>query len=161
MIYVQNVPTVAVDPNYHAPGVDARSAASPATEDGRIPIRTARSAVGYGNGIGYPTANERMRRNNAYECRTGDVFVQGTLDGQMTIAAEKYIYVTGDILYEDANDDMLGLIGTDAIWIWNPVNSSQPVRSWAAPTVASMRPCSRSRTPCRCRTTTSAATAAR
>ncbi|WAB84826.1 hypothetical protein OVN20_04470 [Microcella daejeonensis] len=123
VIYVQNVPTVASDPNYHASGAvpvsgfTCNGGTGASRPDGT-------SAVGYGNGIGYPATNERMRRNNAYECRTGDVFVQGTLDGQMTIAAEKYIYVTGDIRYEDANDDMLGLIGTDAIWIWNPVNSS-------------------------------------
>ncbi len=123
VIYVQNVPTVSTDPNFTASGSMpfsgfACNGLSGSTRSGNS------STNGYGNGIGYPTTNERLTRNDAYECRNGDVFVQGTLDGQMTIAAENYTYVTGNIVYEDANEDMLGLIGTDAIWIWNPVNSS-------------------------------------
>ncbi len=123
VIYVQNVPTVSSDPNFTASGSMpfsgfACNGLSGSTRSGNS------STNGYGNGIGYPTTNERLTRNDAYECRNGDVFVQGTLDGQMTIAAENYIYVTGNIVYEDANEDMLGLIGTDAIWIWNPVNAS-------------------------------------
>jgi hypothetical protein len=50
--------------------------------------------------------------------------VSGTLDGRATISAENYVYIIGDINYEDAQDDILGLIGNNAIWIWNPVNSS-------------------------------------
>ncbi|MCU1535340.1 MAG: hypothetical protein JWR53_1821, partial [Glaciihabitans sp.] len=51
-------------------------------------------------------------------------FVQGTLSGQMTAAAENYIYITSDIKYNDASSDILGLVGNNAIWVWNPLNSS-------------------------------------
>lgn len=123
VIYVQNVPTVSSDPNFTASGSMPFSGFACNGLSGSTRVGGS-SSNGYGNGIGYPTTNERMTRNDAYECRNGDAFVQGTLDGQLTIAAENYIYVTGNIVYEDANEDMLGLIGTDAIWIWNPVNSS-------------------------------------
>lgn len=122
VIYVQNVPTVASDPNYTAPGMMPVSGFACNGGSGST-RQNGSSANGYGNGIGYPAANERMPSDSAYSCRTGDVFVQGTLDGQLTIAAERYIYVTGDVRYEDANDDMLGLIGTDAVWVWNPVTA--------------------------------------
>ena len=59
----------------------------------------------------------------SYGCRNGDLFVSGTVDGRATLAAENYIYIVGNIVYEDAQDDILGLVGNNAIWIWNPVNS--------------------------------------
>ncbi len=59
-----------------------------------------------------------------YGCRAGDLYVKGTIGGQITIAAENYIYVTGDLTYLDKQSDMLGLIGTNAIYVWNPVSST-------------------------------------
>ena len=61
-----------------------------------------------------------------YDCRGGDVYVKGDMKGQMSIAAENYIYVTGDIKYVDKQSDMLGLIGTGAIYVWNPVSAATP-----------------------------------
>ncbi|WFR67347.1 hypothetical protein P9139_01755 [Curtobacterium flaccumfaciens] len=44
----------------------------------------------------------------------------------MTIAAENYLYVTGDITYPSTRSPstILGLIGQRAVWVWNPINSS-------------------------------------
>ncbi len=42
----------------------------------------------------------------------------------MTVAAENYIYVTGDVTYDDSSSDVLGLSATNAIQVWNPMNSS-------------------------------------
>jgi hypothetical protein len=119
VIYVQNVPTSPSDPNYWAPdvlptGLTCKGIAASASVDP--------DDVPDGNGIGFPRANEKSA-DTAYGCRNGDVFVQGTLDGSLTLAAENYVYVTGDIRYEDANDDMLGLVGNNAVWVWNPVTS--------------------------------------
>jgi hypothetical protein len=107
VIYVQNVPTVSSDPNYW-----------PAT--GSLPTNCTS-----GNGIGFPMAGEYVVSIPAsYGCRTGDVFVKGTMNGELTIAAENYSYVTGDIVYASAQDDLLGLVGQNAVWVWNPVSRS-------------------------------------
>jgi len=59
-----------------------------------------------------------------YDCRGGDVYIKGDMKGQMSVAAENYIYVTGDIKYVDKQSDMLGLIGTNAVYVWNPVSNT-------------------------------------
>ncbi|MEZ5189581.1 MAG: hypothetical protein R2717_00950 [Schumannella sp.] len=56
-----------------------------------------------------------------YGCKAGDVYVEGKLGGQVTIAAENYIYVTGDLVYNDKATDILGLVGQNAVFVWNPV----------------------------------------
>jgi hypothetical protein len=114
VIYVQDVPAVSSDPNYsgtrnsdrptglRCEGVDGQS---------------------NGNGIGYPTHNESAS-SSSYGCRSGDLFIKGTLSGQATFSAEHYVYITGDIRYNDPQEDVLGLVGNDAVWIWNPARSS-------------------------------------
>ncbi|MFS0700696.1 hypothetical protein AB6N24_12060 [Cellulomonas sp. 179-A 4D5 NHS] len=114
VVYVQNVPTVLTDPNY--------SAAPPSG------LSTSTGAGGR-NGLGYPMTNETTPEsstaaNPAYGFKNGDVFVKGTLQGKLTIAAENYVYVVGDTKYADGQRDMLGLVGNNAVWVWNPLNSS-------------------------------------
>ena len=77
-------------------------------------------------GVSYPMANEdtpftSTAANPAYGCRKGDLFTKGVLKGQMTMAAMNFIYVTGDITYSDNQLDVLGLVGENAVWIWNPM----------------------------------------
>lgn len=109
VVYVQNVPNVTNNKNY--------------TSGSTTPWGSA-TCPSNGNVIGYPTTNETVPFSGAYGCRNGDVFVEGTLKGNMTIAAENYIYVTGDIRYRDAGEDMLGLVGNNAVWVWNPIRTS-------------------------------------
>ncbi len=52
------------------------------------------------------------------------MFVKGDLKGQVTVAAENFVYATGDIKYEDDSRDMLGLVGNNAVLVWNPMNTS-------------------------------------
>ncbi|UZN05162.1 hypothetical protein [Cellulomonas sp. S1-8] len=106
VVYVQNVPNVAGNIN--------RTVGS-TTPHGSVTCPT------NGNVIGYPLAGESVPFSTAYGCRNGDVFVQGTLRGKMTIASENYIYVTGDIRYRDPAEDMLGLVGNNAVWVYNPM----------------------------------------
>ncbi|QAV70260.1 hypothetical protein ESZ53_07280 [Salinibacterium sp. UTAS2018] len=114
VIYVQNVPTVSSDPNYWAWNK---------TPSG---LKCEGAAGGTGNGIGYPVKFESAA-SGAYGCRVGDLFVEGTLNGQTTLSAEHYVYVIGDITYNDPEADLLGLVGNDAVWVWNPVKY---VSSW-------------------------------
>lgn len=74
----------------------------------------------------FPVANERTPYGASYlehyGCKAGDLYVEGTLGGQITLAAANYVYVTGDLTYLDKQEDILGLIGTNAVYVWNPVD---------------------------------------
>jgi hypothetical protein len=129
LIFVQNVPSITTDPNYWA------TSSYPTTVDcSRAWWQTAVSCTGdagttgVGNGIGYPGSNgtrkEEAPSSSSYGYRNGDVFVEGNLKGAVTIAAENYVYVTGDITYQDPSADVLGLVGNNAVWVWNPVTST-------------------------------------
>lgn len=111
LIYVQNVPTVATDPNFWA------AVSQPSTF-------TATTCTA-GNGLGFPMAGEYVDSiPTSFGCRNGDAFVKGDLKGTMTVASENFLYVTGDIRYMNSATDVLGLVGQNAIWIWNPVSLS-------------------------------------
>ncbi|WP_432571071.1 type IV pilus modification PilV family protein [Kineococcus sp. SYSU DK005] len=58
-------------------------------------------------------------------CTRGDAFVQGTVSGRFTVAAEHDVIVTDDVLYRGgtAGTDALGLIGTNNVAVWHPVNA--------------------------------------
>lgn len=56
-----------------------------------------------------------------YDCRAGDVYIQGQMSGQMTVAADNFVYVTGDLTYRDKSTDVLGLVGNNAVFVYNPV----------------------------------------
>lgn len=123
VVYVQEVPSDTADPNGWA------ATSTPAGF----------SCPENGNGLGFPmdttttsgrTTIETKETNLSskagpyYGCRAGDVFVKGSVDkavkGQVTIAAANYVWVTGNLKYADPGVDVLGLIGQNAVWVWNP-----------------------------------------
>jgi len=116
VMYVQNVPTLSSDPNY-----------SSAVPSGFACVN---SNAGWTLGATqFPVANEitpdgTSATKPAYGCKNGDVYVKGVLKGAMTIAAENYIYITGDITYSDSAKDILGLVGNGAVWVWNPMKTT-------------------------------------
>lgn len=57
-----------------------------------------------------------------YDCRAGDVYIEGQMSGQMTVAADNFVYVTGDLTYQDKSTDVLGLVGNNAVFVYNPVH---------------------------------------
>ena len=115
VIYVQNVPTLSTDPNYRA----------------TVPANFAcvNSNAGWTFGttqfpaVGEITPDGSSATKPAYGCKNGDVYVKGTLKGAVTIGAENYIYVTGDLVYSDGAKDVLGLVGNNAVWVWNPMKN--------------------------------------
>lgn len=112
VIYVQNVPTATGDPNYSANPPSGLSVTS--GENGS-------------NGLGYPTSNEdapfgATAALPAYGLRNGDAFVKGTVKGKVTVASENYIYVVNNLTYADSGRDLLGLVGNNAVFVWNPMN---------------------------------------
>ncbi|WP_240792284.1 hypothetical protein [Salinibacterium sp. dk2585] len=82
------------------------------------------------NVVGYPRTNELppvsgTDADTSYGCRNGDVFISGQLSGGgVTVAAENYIYITGDLTYQNDERDMLGLVGNNAVWVYNPMRYS-------------------------------------
>ncbi|WP_254786968.1 hypothetical protein [Curtobacterium sp. MCBA15_001] len=84
---------------------------------------TLRDTCNVDNGVGYPRSGETQLSSSpcSYGSRSGDAFVHGVLDGQVTVAAENYLYVTGDLTYLDRGSDMLGLTATNAVMVWNPI----------------------------------------
>ena len=125
VVFVQSVPTKAAgstDPNaWDAVGATSKPAGFNCVG---LPTTANPSTTPAGNGIGYPTTNEQVSATISYGCRSGDVFVKGKLDGNVTVGADNYIFITGDLKYEDANDDMLGLVGNNAVIVWNPQRSA-------------------------------------
>lgn len=121
LIYVQDVPSSSADVNStptNAWPTNFTCLNSPTTNTGWT-IGTLR----------YPLANETVPTANPahYGCRKGDVYVQGVVHGQVTVAAQDYVYITGDITYQDNTKDLLGLVGNNAVWVWNPFNGSTPL----------------------------------
>jgi hypothetical protein len=128
LIYIQGVPTTASDPNYWATNKTPNNSSFKCVGLPPSPQTVPATAAPAGNGLGYPTANEKVPADTtmgkSYDCQTGDVFVSGTFHAAMTVAASHYVYITGDIARQDPASDILGLVGTGAVWVWNPIDSS-------------------------------------
>jgi len=129
LIFVQTVPNTTTDPNYWT------SSAKPTGFTCTTGTTNGRSKEGFVFGsFAYPTTNEDPPLTStvsapAYGCRNGDAYTSGTLNGHLTIASQNYIYVVGDLLYSNNQEDLLGLVAQNAVWIWNPmknINSSGP-----------------------------------
>jgi hypothetical protein len=101
VIFVQSVPADPSDPN--------NSALCP------VPL---------GNPLGYPIVGDI--NTSQYGCFDGDVFVSGTLNGQLTIAAQDSIIIVGNTTYQGGTGgtDLLGLVADNYVEIFHPVNSS-------------------------------------
>ena len=105
VIYVQNVPSSSSDPNFTS-GCPYSGPAHP---------------------LGLPIANDLT----TYGCRNGDVFIEGTLKGQLTVAAENNIDITWNIQYNSGvnGTDLLGLIANNFVEIYHPVNCASGTAS--------------------------------
>jgi hypothetical protein len=113
VVYVQSVPSATTDPNYTA-GCPYSSPAHP------LPTSIITNDA------------------NQYACRDGDVFVQGQLKGQLTIAAANNILITGNLTYSGGTGgtSLLGLVANNFVHVrhpvqlqtttYNPPQSSQP-----------------------------------
>jgi hypothetical protein len=136
LIYVQNEPAVrssgGQDPNLWSSSEYKRE--STACD---VTTRASTATTLPSNGVGFPevgstneadpTAGLGNTVTDPYGCDNGDVFVKGTVDKAVTVAAENYVYVTGDITYPATRSasTVLGLIGQRAVWVWNPINQAR------------------------------------
>ncbi len=65
------------------------------------------------NGVIYVDGQEGSK----WSANSGNAFIQGTLSGKLTIGTRNNIYITGDITYQNPEDDMLGLIAQNYVYI--------------------------------------------
>ncbi|MGU3410789.1 hypothetical protein ACLBWP_11820 [Microbacterium sp. M1A1_1b] len=139
LVYVQNEPGARAagstqDPNYWKGDASTKTLPTACDATGTASLATTSKS----NGVGFPyvgsstaaseadpTAGGGATISTPYGCDRGDAFVQGTVDKAVTIAAENYLYVTGDVRYPTTRSasTVLGLIGQRAVWVWNPVNA--------------------------------------
>jgi hypothetical protein len=87
-----------------------------------VPTLQVATCTGSQNRLGYPIAADVT----TYPCRTGDVFLSGTLRGQLTIAAENNIVIVANTTYSSAgagSNDLLGLIANQFVQVYHPVNN--------------------------------------
>jgi len=127
VMYVQNVPAVGTDVNYwnaSANPTDFTCTSSGSSSGRGWTFGTGRYPAGYPVKTSSTSTTEAAPTSTTYDCRAGDVFVKGQFDGAATIAAENYVFIVGDLTYADEQDDILGLVGNNAVWVYNPVNSS-------------------------------------
>lgn len=133
VIFVQGVPRTSANPattpdpndwkNGEYPWYDTTKSTSYCSGQ----LKTGTKVSTNGNGVGYPRVGETPPSTSStdpsYGCERADVFVDGTLSGNLTIAAENYVYVTDDLDYKNTDSDVLGLVGQQAVQIYNPVTS--------------------------------------
>jgi Tfp pilus assembly protein PilX len=106
VVYVQNVPSIATDPNY---------------------TNGCPYAGSYPPGLPVPIVGDLT----TYACRDADTFVSGMLRGQLTIASEHDIVIVDNLRYQagTAASDMLGLVANNYVEVFHPIsctNSNDP-----------------------------------
>ncbi len=130
VIYVQNVPASSSDPNHTAAGsLYSTAPFIPGAKPNKSPDRYrpnpgSTATVPVPNGFPLPEdkAYTDFGSNPVYGPSHGDVLVEGTLDGRLTIGAEDDIIITSDLLQKDPTGDVLGLVANNFIWNYHPVN---------------------------------------
>lgn len=98
VVYVQSVPSAAGDPNYT-------------------------NGCPYSNPA-YPLPTMIVTNDaNTYACRDGDVFVEGQLKGQLTIASQNNINITNNLTYNGGTTgtSLLGLVANNFVQVRHPV----------------------------------------
>lgn len=130
LFYVQRADDRVGYPNYWAPNAyPAHLTCTGAGKDQHWSLQTPVASGAPNPIVRYRHADEVIPAtstdlNPAYACREGDLFIKGDLEGRVTAAAGRYVYITGDIKYTPGTIDVMGLVAQKAVWVWNPMNSS-------------------------------------
>jgi hypothetical protein len=120
VVYVQNVPPSS-DPDNGTDGCPFNQPAIGGNSGGGMtPTRT--------HPLGFPQKDDLTplvtgTSATSYGCRNGDAFVQGELDGRLTIGAENNIVLFGSTTYSGGND-LLGLVANNFIVVYHPVTDT-------------------------------------
>ncbi len=81
--------------------------------------------------VGPTTTTTNDTHQTTFDCGLGNVYIEGTVKGRVTIAAENNIVVTGDLLAgvttagaAPTGRDMVGLVATNSVVTYHPVQRS-------------------------------------
>lgn len=78
--------------------------------------------------VGYPMSGESLTQGASPDpdCKRGTAFVEGTVKGQVTVAAKDDVVITNNLVYANDGTDtnVTGLIAGNYIWVYHPVNSN-------------------------------------
>ena len=74
-------------------------------------------------GDGFPQADDANESLAEMDCRNGNLYVEGSLRGRLSISADNNIIVTGDLTYAGGQNgtDALGLIAQNSVKVYHPV----------------------------------------
>ena len=82
-------------------------------------------------GDGIPLAGDVNVNQSTFYCGNGNVYIEGTLQGRVTVAAQNNVIVTGDLLLSTTSagaaptgTDMLGLVASNSVVNYHPVDAS-------------------------------------
>ncbi|OII23418.1 hypothetical protein BIV03_11145 [Curtobacterium sp. MCBA15_016] len=162
LMYVQDVPTASNNANSWAantfPSKYTNTYCTTTVTVRSNGTTTTTTNQPFSNGQGFPAAGEWINggtsgsyaqtgsASDTYSCSAGDVFVSGAFAGAMTIASSGTIWVTDDITYVSATNDILGLVGQNAVEVYNPARcTSYPtVYQWGVGNVTDTTRCNQS-----------------
>jgi Tfp pilus assembly protein PilX len=68
-------------------------------------------------------------------CGLGNVYLQGTLKGRVTVAASNSIVVTGDVVLAGGKNgsDLLGLVAANSVEVYHPIMDTWECQTWTSP----------------------------
>ena len=82
-------------------------------------------------GDGLPVANDVNVNEPTFYCGSGNAYIQGTLTGRLTVAAQNNIVVTDDLLLNGvaagsppSGPNLLGLVASNSVVTYHPVDNS-------------------------------------
>lgn len=108
------------------------------------------ASIGKSTGLGFPGTTPTVStaepgQERLYDCRNGDLFIEGAVSYRRTFAAEDNVYLTGGIRYSDRDDstgelpvnsdDFLGLVARRNVVVYNPgTRNKEPRTPYSLPT---------------------------
>jgi Tfp pilus assembly protein PilX len=77
-------------------------------------------------GDGLPLANDNNMTAPDQYCNQGNLYVEGSVNGRLTIAAQNDVVITGDLLKAGGpnGDDILGMVALNYVEVFHPVTGS-------------------------------------
>lgn len=91
-----------------------------------VPGGTSKQCAAGAIGDGLPLSGDANMASADQYCNEGNVYVEGSVNGRLTVAAENDVVVTGDILDSGGlnGDDIIGLVALNYIEVFHPVKKT-------------------------------------